>query len=264
MADRFPALQPEEWKSYLEGGHPNAAKAKSMRKVFARIPSPPRCRHCLAPFAGPFKPILPLLGKQPATKNPTYCEQCFGWLTRSRGGAEVELSMFFADVRGSTPLSERLGPSAFARLMSRFYATGVDILARSDALIERFMGDRVVGYYFPGFAGPHHARRAIDAGLELLRATGNTAGHGPWIPVGIGVHTGVAYVGTVGDEMLEFTALGDEVVIPARLSDLAGAGEMLVTRAAYAAAGLDGETEVRDIALKGIASPAAVRVLRAA
>ncbi|MGH2490024.1 MAG: adenylate/guanylate cyclase domain-containing protein [Candidatus Limnocylindria bacterium] len=171
--------------------------------------------------------------------------------------------MLFADVRGSTPMSERLGSSMFAGVMDRFYGTGVDILIKHDALIERFMGDQVVGYFLPGFTGPMHARSAIDAGLELLAATGHAPGHEPWVPVGIGVHTGDAYVGTVGTEVLELTALGEAVTLAARLASVAGAGELLASESAYMAAGLDVRAERRNLELKGLTSSITVHVLNA-
>jgi len=74
--------------------------------------------------------------------------------------------------------------------MDRFYTEGVAVLIRGGALIERFMGDQIVGYFVPGYAGRHHARRALETGIDLLRATGNTTLTEPWIPIGIGVHNG--------------------------------------------------------------------------
>jgi adenylate cyclase len=171
--------------------------------------------------------------------------------------------MLFADVRGSTPLGERLGPTKLAQVMDRFYSTGVAILIRHDALVERFMGDQVVGYFVPGFAGPNHARAAIRAGLELLRATGHTPGEQPWVPVGVGVHTGEAYVGTVGSDVLEFTAVGEEVNLAARLASAAAAGEVVASDAVFEAAGMKTQAEKRQLQLKGVSSLANVRILDA-
>jgi adenylate cyclase len=119
--------------------------------------------------------------------------------------------------------------------------------------------------YVPGFAGPAHARRAIEAAQELLRATGHTQPEGPWIPLGIGVHTGTAFVGSVGSEKgtSDITVLGDAANTAARLSSSARQGEILVSDAAYAAAGLDlGPMETRTLELKGKSQPVLVHVLR--
>ena len=103
--------------------------------------------------------------------------------------------MLFADVRGSTTMAERMSGEEFNRIMNRFYATATDVLIRSDAMIDKLVGDEVIGLFLPLFSGRQHARRAVQAARELLRASGNGDVGGPWIPVGIGVHTGVAYVG---------------------------------------------------------------------
>jgi len=65
-------------------------------------------------------------------------------------------------------------------VMGRFYTEGVAVLIRGGALI---MGDQIVGYFVPGYAGRDHARRAIETGIDLLRATGNTTLTEPWIRV---------------------------------------------------------------------------------
>ena len=181
------------------------------------------------------------------------------------GGAEVELTFLFADVRNSTALAERMSASEFSRLMRRFYLAATDVLVKTDAMIERLAGDAVIGFYFPGFAGPHHAHLAVQAARELLRVTDHGQPGGPWLPVGVGIHTGVAFVGVVGGAdgtVTDFTALGDNVNVAARLSSQAGQGEILISDASYAAAGLDlGDLERRQLQLKGKSEPVGVRVL---
>lgn len=182
------------------------------------------------------------------------------------GGAEVELSMLFVDARGSTNLAERLSAAEFSRLMNRFYTAATEVLIKTDAFIDKLVGDEVIGLYLPLFTGPNHARAAVQAAQELLRVTGHTNPTGPWLPVGVGVHTGIAYVGTVQgaeDSVSDVTALGDNVNIAARLASKAGAGEALISEAAYAAAGLNlGNLEQRQLELKGKSGPVGVRVLQ--
>ncbi|OLC52972.1 MAG: hypothetical protein AUH85_15360 [Chloroflexi bacterium 13_1_40CM_4_68_4] len=233
------------------------------RAFFATLPSPPRCQLCATPFKGPFAPLLGLIGKRPFPRNPRYCSFCVNAVLNKKVGAEVEMSALFADVRGSTPMAERLGATGLHGALDRFYSTGVETLIEGGAIVDRFMGDQVVGYFVPGFAGREHARRAIETGLSLLRATGH--GHGePWVPVGVGVHTGTAFVGTVGGArgMLELTALGEDVNIAARLASIAGTGELVCTDVAYRSANLPLPSESREIALKGVGAPVAVRILR--
>jgi adenylate cyclase len=249
------------WHEVLTGAHPGLTRG---RRLMRRLPVGPRCKLCSAPFAGVGGAVMRLVGKGPSSMNPRFCGDC---LTKMPlGGAEVELSLLFADVRGSTPLAERSSIPDFAALMARFYVIGTDVLIRSDALVDHFRGDAVVGLYVPGFAGADHARRAVDAAGALLRATGHLDATGPWLPVGVGVHTGRGYVGAVGADgaVADIAILGDVANTAARLSAMARAGEILVSTAAAAAARLDTDRfEHRRLELKGREAPADVSVLRA-
>lgn len=86
------------------------------------------------------------------------------------------------------------------------------------------------------------------------------------MPIGVGVHTGLVYFGVVGDAggYVDFTAMGDNVNVTARLTAQARAGEALISDAAYAAAGLKrDDLEQRTLELKGKSEVIGVRVLQA-
>jgi adenylate cyclase len=159
-------------------------------------------------------------------------------------------------------MAESMTATEFRALMDRFFATAADVLVDHDAIVDKFVGDEVIGLFIPALTGELHARRAIEAGQSLLSATGSDTPH-PWVPVGVGVNTGVAFVGAVGEgSQVEFTALGDPVNVAARLASAAGAGELLVTAAAVASAHLtDAELEHRQLTLKGKSEPTDVVVL---
>ena len=206
-----------------------------------------------------------IVGLGPWQGNPKYCRGCFRELYRKRAGAEVECTLLFADVRDSTGLAERMRPAAFRHLMDRFYRTAFDVLIAHDAFVDKFVGDEVIGIFIPVMTDGLHARVALDAGAELLRATGHASGE-PWVPLGVGVNSGIAYVGAVGtDEHVEFTALGDIVNVTARLSAVAGTGELLATEATLAASGhgWDGR-ERRHLALRGKSEATDVAVFTSA
>jgi adenylate cyclase len=239
-------------------------RQKRLRRFWRSIPSAPRCKTCHRPFAGIGGPIMRLIGLGRWPGNPKYCRGCFKALYRMRAGAEIECSVLFADVRDSTRLAEQMRPAAYRDLMDRFYETAFDVLVEQDAFVDKFVGDEVIGIFVPVMTDGHHARAAITAGVELLRATGH-AGEDPWVPVGIGVASGIAYVGAVGTaQHVEFTALGDVVNVTARLSAIAGAGELLATDAAIRAAGLEVDgRERRRLDLKGKSVATDVVVLSA-
>lgn len=155
----------------------------------------------------------------------------------------------------------------FSALMNRFYEVATGVLVESHAFLDKFVGDEVVGIYLPVFAGENHVCSAVSAAQKLLSATGHNDPDGPWIPVGVGVHSGPAYFGTVqGSEgtLADLTALGDTVNIAARLASNAAAGEALVSETAALAAGLAVEDlPCRTLDLKGKTEAVAVRVLSA-
>jgi adenylate cyclase len=256
-----PTLE-EEWYKMLIEGEPVPRRIYHLNGL---LPSDPRCKLCASPFKGWGGFIMHLLGKDQSKYNPRFCQACEKF--DHPGGAEVVLTMLFADVRGSTKLAEQMSALEFSRLINRFYTVATHVLVQTDALVDRLMGDEAIGLYLPGFAGPEHPRRAIEAAQELLRLTGHRDKKGPWLPVGIGVHTGPAFVGVVGgeDNPADFTALGDNVNITARLASEAGTGEILVSDASYSAAKLNLEDlEYRQMELKGKSAPIGVRVLRLA
>jgi adenylate cyclase len=262
MRQRF-ASEEEEWRAYLDGTHPSF---RLWQRTFRHVPSGPRCRLCSVPFHGPGNVILGRLGFRPWAKNPNICSKCISWLsTRDVSGAEVELSFLFADVRRSSDLARRVGTMEFTRLMQRFYAVATEVLIADDAIVEKFVGDEVVGFFMPVLTGPNHALAAIRTGQDLLRATGHGEdGSDPWLPLGVGVNTGPAFVGVVSSgPTSDFTAFGDAINVTAHVAAEAAAGELLVTEAAAAAAELatDG-FEHRELSLKG--HPMGAVVLHAA
>jgi adenylate cyclase len=247
-----PDTSPNEgmWRAILLGTDRRYARTRAWQK---HIPTEPRCKMCAAPFGGVGRPLMHLLHRDRWAKNPLYCGQCFKVLQEHRGGAEIEASFLFADVRGSTSLAETMTPSAFRRLLDRFYETASRILVEHDAIIDKFVGDEVIGLFIPALSGEKHATNAITAARALLRATGHGTAGEPWLPIGIGVHTGVAYIGSVGEPpVTDLTALGDVVNTTARLASSAATGEILVTDVAAGASGLDSTgLERRHLDLKG-------------
>jgi adenylate cyclase len=235
------------------------------RSRYRRLPGRPRCRSCLVPLGGPAHSIVRMLTKKsPSRKNPNYCDICETFVATHPGGVEIEISLLFADVRGSTALAERMSAADFHRLLNRFYAVANKAVIDHDGLVDKFVGDEVVAMYLPN-VGSDHPRRAVLTAIEILEQTGHRDPSGPWIPVGAGVHTGIAYVGAVGGEhQREFTALGDAVNVAARLASFAAVGEVLVTDDAYSRAGVEEATDDRRLELRGKSEPTDVRVVHVA
>jgi adenylate cyclase len=251
------------WRNLVSG---EGSPIKHDRGRYRRFPGRPRCKTCLVPLGGAASPLIRMIThRAPSRKNPNYCDLCEQFVRTHPGGAEVELSLLFADVRGSTTLAERMSAREFTHLMNRFYGSANKVLIDSDAIVDKLVGDEVIGLYLP-FLGSAHARLAIEASYKLLEATGHGRESGPWLPVGAGVHAGHAYVGAVGtqDTVADFTAMGDAVNVCARLASVAERGEVLISEAAHSLSGLDlTNLAPRRLDLKGRSAPVEVRVFRA-
>src|ERR671923_1448419 len=216
---------PEEmWERMLTGDFP-----QRIRRIMATLPSPPRCKLCNAPFRGPGGALMRAIGRGPSPLNRRLCKWCMSAASKLPGGAEVEISVLFADVRGSTTIAERMVPQEFSHLMARFYGAAAKAIDDRNGIVDKFLGDGAVALFIPGFAGSDFAGDAVAAARAVLEQTGND-GSEPWIPVGAGVHTGRSFVGSIGEgDARDFTAVGDTPNTAARLTELAGAGEVLIS-----------------------------------
>jgi adenylate cyclase len=251
---RAPAEYDEAfWREFLTRGDSNERR---VRGLFRRIPRGRRCKLCAAPFEGPGGVLMRMIGKRAAAQNPTMCSSCFDFMLHHHGGAEIEVTLLVADIRGSTALAETMTAAAFRAQLDRFYAAASTAVFDHDGGIDKFVGDELMAMFYPLLTGPAHAAGAIEAARALFVATGHAEPDGPWLPVGAGVHTGIAWVGSIGDEVhAELTAVGDVVNTAARIAASAGIGEVLVSADAAAAAGLDPSLDRRSLSLKGKASP---------
>jgi adenylate cyclase len=233
---------------------------KRLRRIFRRLPSDPRCKFCNAPFRGIGGSIVrTVFHKERSHLNPAICNLCEEASRRFPGGAEVAMSILFIDIRGSTALSEKMRPLEYSHWIDRFYQEATHIIGESDGLVEKLAGDEVAAFWGAGFAGPDYVRKTIETAQQLLRVMARQK-----IPVGIGVHSGIAYFGAVGtaEGLVDISAKGYEVNTAARLAARAAPGEIIVSEQAMQEAGLDGsELESRSLDLKGISVPVAVRVL---
>jgi adenylate cyclase len=196
-------------------------------QVMRRLPSEPRCRLCHAPYGGVGGRVMRRVGFGPSRKNPSLCNTCFE--KAPMGGVKMEIGVLFADVRGFTSLAERLSPDAVAKLLNRFYAAASKILTRS-AIIDKLVGDEVMALYLPPLLKGGWEDDLVRNATDLLLSVGYGSLDGPWLPLGVGVDIGHAYVGNVGaGEVKDFTALGDVVNTAARLQAAAAAGQIVLS-----------------------------------
>ena len=257
----MPRRTPQEaMRGFLSGEDPSFARS---RRLFRRLPSEPRCKLCAAPFEGPGGAVLRRVGFARYAGNPAICGNCIRSLNKvGTFGAEIPVSLVFADIRGSTSIGESMTPTEFRAFLDRFYRISSETILGNDGIVDKFVGDEAIGLFFRGVSGAQHAASAIHAAHALLNAVGrDDATERGAIPVGAAVHTGEAFVGSTGAEgaVNDFTALGDVVNTTARLASEAVAGELLVSEEAATAAGVDIQMQTRrTITVRGRSGPVTV------
>lgn len=240
----------EYWRRLLSG---EVRGLSPNQRLFKALPSPPRCKLCHAPFEGPYAPVLRVIGFRRWDLNAQLCRFCIKGIAKHRGGAEIPVSLLYADVRGSTDLAETMSPTEFRSKLAPFFTAVAEVVDDESGVIDHIVGDGVMAMWIPGFVGDEHPGRAVAAGR---RATAQLAANADFSS-GVGVHTGTAYVGVVGEPgSFDFTVVGDTANTVARLGSAGSRGELvlsedIVTSAAIETAGL----ERRVLDLKGKADP---------
>ena len=162
-------------------------------------------------------------------------------------------------------MAEGLGAGEYAALLNRFYKAATDVLVPLNAMIDKMIGDEVMALFIPA-TGPEYRSNAVLAAVRLLEAVGYGSKDGPWLPVGIGLHAGTAYVGKVGGTGInDVTAIGDTVNSAARIQSEAKAGEVVLSDDLYASVSERyPDLEQRTVDLRGREQQMQVRVLRIA
>ena len=228
--------------------------SRGIQALFKRLPGHVRCRICHVPFDGTaarFVAVAP--GSRPSSFSMQLCRRCEVLARGDKTGADVEIAAVFADIRGSTQLANEMSSQAYRDLIDRFYTTATDVLVEEEAIIEKLVGDQVAAIFVPGLAGEEYAQRAVGAAITMQEAFGAGSSEGAWVSVGIGVHTGIAFVGVVGTMggMTELTVLGDVPNLTAGLAGAAASGEILITDSALRQARQPGSLEMRSLQVKG-------------
>ena len=153
----------------------------------------------------------------------------------AQGGASREVSILFADLRGSTALSTGMPAGRLVNLLNRFFEKMVEVVVRCRGTVIEFLGDCIFAVFNAPSEDPDHALHAASCAVgmqnallevnEISRACGD-----PALSIGIGVHTGVCVVGNIGSQdKMKYGCVGEAVNLAARIESLAVGGEVLVS-----------------------------------
>lgn len=174
------------------------------------------------------------------------------------GGSKRRVVVFFSDIRGFTPLSERLSPDEIASLLTDYFTEMVEIVFEHGGTLDKFIGDAVMALWGAPLARKDDADQAVSTAIAMQRALvrlnreWERQGR-PTLSVGIGLNVGEVFAGNIGSHRrLEYTVLGDAVNTASRLCSEAGPAEILIAEPLYAAlANPPPVTALEPVPLKG-------------
>ena len=145
-----------------------------------------------------------------------------------------DATVFFADVRDFTSLSERLEPQQVMDLLDRYYEEVIGVVDAHEGYIDKFIGDAVYVVFNGPIDQPDHVERCCRCAIDLQRRIGELNAEAAFpeigtLDVGVGVTTGPVVAGNLGTERsTQFSVIGDTVNLASRLSGQAPSGEVWI------------------------------------
>jgi class 3 adenylate cyclase len=180
-------------------------------------------------------------------------------------GERKQLTVLFADVKGSMSMSEAVDPEGWHEILDGFFSVLADGVHRFEGTINQYTGDGIMALFGAPIAHEDHAQRACYAALQLRVDLQRYARevkreHGLAFSVRMGVHSGEVVVGKIGDDLrMDYTAQGHTVGLAARMQELASPDTIYLTEAT--ADLVQGYFELEDLgtfSVKGVSDPVGV------
>lgn len=178
--------------------------------------------------------------------SPALVEQAArGSIELSKGGALTEVTILFSDIRGFTSMSEKLPAQEVVRMLNDYFELMVDILFEHNGILDKFIGDAIMGLWGAPVKRPDDATNAVRAAVKMQRRVAEwneeRLGQGKEpIRIGVGLHTAQVVVGNMGSsKALSYTAIGDGVNLASRLCGVAREDMVVISEECALRAGKD-------------------------
>ncbi len=150
-----------------------------------------------------------------------------------------EMTVLFSDLRGFTSLSEKLEPEQIVEILNEHFTEMTEIILKHRGTLDKFVGDEIMALFGAPIYYEGHALKAVKCGIEMQKKAKSMEAKlrkqfGVDITIGIGINTGEMVVGNIGSaKRTDYTVIGNNVNIAARLCDAAKAGEVNITENTY-------------------------------
>ena len=178
------------------------------------------------------------------------------------------MTVLFSDIRGFSDLTDSLEPEEITFLLNNYLSEMTKLIYRYEGTLDKIIGDGIMVFFGDPVSIPDHAQRAVLLAIDMQKKIDQLRdewlSYGYDLNIGIGINTGYMTVGNIGSEFhRDYTVIGNQVNVAARLEQMARPGEILISQRTYSKAKDVATTEeAGTVRLKGIHSPVAVyRVL---
>ena len=199
---------------------------------FENAPTAKFCGECAAPIDASAAP-------KPAVSPRNYTPKHLAdKILTSRAvleGERKQVTVLFADVKGSMELAEQLDPEEWSQIMNRFFQILSEGVERFEGFVDKFTGDGIMALFGAPIAHEDHARRACYAALHLVDGLRGYANElrlrrGLNFSARIGLNSGEVIVGKIGDDLhMDYTAQGHTVGLASRMEQIAEPGKVYLT-----------------------------------
>lgn len=186
----------------------------------------------------------------------------------SLSGKSAHVTVMFADIRGFTPMTEKMEPEDVVELLNNYFGRMVDIIFRYEGALDKFLGDGLMAFWNAPLEQEDAALKACMAAIEMQKEVvlfnrEQSEKGKRTIAIGIGINTGEVVAGSVGSEKkMEYTVIGDNVNLASRITTQSERGQILISEATYLAIGdRSVATALPPIMLKGKSQPVSVYIL---
>ena len=227
------------------------------------------CNQCASPLGTPHTATARAVQPDPRAYTPKHLADKILQSKSALEGERKQVTVLFADVKGSMELAEQLDPEQWHSILDRFFAILTDGVHRFEGTVNQYTGDGIMALFGAPIAHEDHAQRACFAALHLLEEVRGYSrqvkrAHGLDFAVRIGLHSGDVVVGKIGDDLrMDYTAQGHTVGLAQRMESLAEANSCFVSASTAAlASGYFALDDLGPFRVKGVAEPVNVFVLR--
>src|SRR5579859_3199284 len=156
------------------------------------------------------------------------------------GGVNQKVSVMFADIRGFTPMSEKMGPEQVVEILNEYFTRVTDVIFDYGGTLDKYLGDAVMAVFGAPISKGNDAAHCVNAAVQIQRLLielnrDAAARKWPELRVGIGINTGIVTAGNIGSpRRIDYTVIGDTVNTASRLMSNAPGGSIIISQATAA------------------------------